>query len=93
MEDCKVAGMIFAPNPYSVLIVSPSVKLQESLATLMPVGEYYPVKTVYSTAEARRCILHNDFDLILINSPLPDDPGIGLAEDLCGGQTPGCFFW
>lgn len=81
--------MIFEPNPYSVLIVSPSSKLQESLSTLMPAGEYYPVKTVCSTAEARRCLLHKEFDLVLINSPLPDGPGIGLAEDLCGETEAG----
>lgn len=81
--------MIFDPNPYSVLIVSPSAKLQESLAPLMPSGEYDPVQTAHSAAEARRCLLHRDFDLILINSPLPDGPGIELAEDLCGETEAG----
>ena len=81
--------MIFEPNPYSVLIVSPSAKLQESLAPLMPAGEYDPVRTARSAAEAKRCLLHKDFDLVVINSPLPDEPGIGLAENLCGETEAG----
>lgn len=75
--------MIFEPNPYSVLIVSPSGKLREILAPLLPPGEYDPICTARSAAEAKRLLLQRDFDLILINSPLPDGPGIELAEDLC----------
>lgn len=75
--------MIFEPNPYSVLIVSSGGKLRESLAPLLPPGEYDPICTAHSAAEAKRLLLQRGFDLILINSPLPDDPGMGLAEDLC----------
>lgn len=81
--------MIFQPNPYSVLIVTSSGKLLESLSALLPPGEYDPVQTARSAGEARRCLLQRDFDLILINSPLPDGPGIGLAEDLCGETEAG----
>lgn len=75
--------MIFEPNPYSVLIVSPSGRLRESLAPLLPPGEYDPICTARSAGEAKRCLLQRDFDLVLINSPLPDGPGFDLAENLC----------
>lgn len=81
--------MVFEPNPYSVLIVSPSGKLRESLAPLLPPGEYDPICTARSAAEAKRMLLQQDFDLILINSPLPDGPGIEFAEDLCAQTEAG----
>lgn len=81
--------MVFEPNPYSVLIVSPGGRLRESLAPLLPPGEYAPVVSAHSAGEARRCLLGQEFDLIVINSPLPDGPGIQLAEDLCGETEAG----
>ncbi len=81
--------MVFEPNPYSVLIVSPSSRLLQNLTPLLPPGEYDPVQSVRSAAEAKRCLLQRDFDIIFINSPLPDGPGIELAEDLCGETEAG----
>lgn len=81
--------MVFEPNPYSVLIVSPGRGLRESLGPLLPPGSYSPVAEAHSAGEARRCLLRRDFDLILINAPLPDEPGIGLAQDLCGETEAG----
>lgn len=81
--------MVFEPNPYSVLIVSPTPRLQEGLSPLMPPGSFDPVCTARSGAEAKRRLLERDFDLVIINSPLPDGPGLPLAEDLCGGTEAG----
>lgn len=75
--------MIFQPNTYSVLLVSASKKLNQALSSLLSPGEYEPVVTAGSVGAAKRFLLEQDFDLVLINSPLPDDPGIELAEDVC----------
>lgn len=81
--------MVFEPNPYSVLIVSSGGRLRESLAPLLPPGEFDPICTARSEAEAKRLLVERDFDLIFINSPLPDGPGVELAEDLCGETEAG----
>lgn len=75
--------MIFQPNTYSVLLVSASKKLNRALFPLLSLGEYEPVVTAGSVGEAKRLLLEQEFDLVLINSPLPDAPGIELAEDVC----------
>lgn len=75
--------MVFQPNTYSVLLVSASKKLNQTLSSLLSPGEYEPVVTVGSVGAAKRLLLEQDFDLVLINSPLSDDPGIELAEDVC----------
>lgn len=75
--------MIFQPNTYSVLLVSASKKAADSLLSLLSPGEYQPVTAVKNIAGARRLLLEQDFDIVLINSPLTDGTGIELAEDVC----------
>ena len=75
--------MIFQPNPTSVLLVSASAKLNQALRDLLPLGEYDPVTGSSGEGEARRLLLEASFDLVLINSPLPDGAGVALAEEIC----------
>lgn len=42
-----------------------------------------------SVAEARRFLLDSPCDIVVINSPLPDDSGMGLAMDLCAASGAG----
>ena len=42
-----------------------------------------------SVAEARRRLVNASFDLILINSPLPDDAGLDFAQEICAGSDAG----
>lgn len=81
--------MIFQPNTYSVLLVSASKKTAGAISSLLPAGEYDPVVRAGSLGEARRRMLEREFDLLLINSPLPDGPGIELAEDACAQTDAG----
>ena len=75
--------LIFQERTYSVLIVSASEKLDNSLRALLPGTEYYPVQSARSVGEARRLLLGSSFDLVLINTPLKDDFGTQLAIDVC----------
>ncbi len=65
-----------------VLIVSSSDKVFEFLTDLLPPKEFYPVMRVQSAGEAKRTLLSTDFDLLIINTPLPDDFGMELALDM-----------
>ena len=75
--------MVFQERTYSVLLVTASDNFVNSIMPLLPVTDYWPVTTVRSVSEARRRIVETDFDIVLINAPLPDDFGMRLAIDIC----------
>ena len=68
---------------YSVLIVSASEKFQNALRSLLPETSCSPIVTVSHIGAAERARNGQDFDLVFVNSPLPDDAGIRFAIDCC----------
>ena len=66
---------------YSVLIISAAEKFNTALAALLPESKYSPVRTVSSISSAKQITAEYTFDLVIINSPLPDDAGIRFAID------------
>lgn len=81
--------MVFQEKTYSVLLVSASEKFNTATMDLLPMTDYWPVVTARSVSEARRRLLEQEFDIVLINAPLPDDFGIRLAIDVCGSSDAG----
>jgi len=81
--------VVFQERTYSVLIVTASDSFVSSVMPLLPVTDYWPVTTVRSVSEARRRIVETDFDIVLINAPLPDDFGMRLAIDICTNSGAG----
>ena len=71
---------------YSVLVVSASDKFNESVTSFLPEVHYSPIKTVSNISAAKRAWNDYSFDFIIINSPLPDDPGIRFAIDAAGSK-------
>ena len=76
-------------HAYSVLVVSASAKFNESVRSLLPERFYWPVTVLTDAAGARRELLENSYDLVVINTPLPDDFGMGLAIDVCASSGAG----
>lgn len=74
---------------YSVLLVSSSAKFNELLLDLFTENRYKPIIVVSDAASARRSLLENRFDIVLINTPLPDDFGTRLALDICEDSSTG----
>ena len=72
---------------YSALVVSAAEKLNTALSELLEGSHCRPVKIVSNISAAKRCWSDRSYDLVIINSPLPDDPGIRFAIDL--GNTGG----
>ena len=70
-------------HAYSVLVVSASAKFNESVRSLLPERFYWPVMVLADAAGARRELLENSYDLVVINTPLPDEFGTRLAQDIC----------
>jgi len=66
---------------YSVLIVSANDKFTTILTSLLPPEEYSPVTVVRDVGSARRALLETDRDIIIVNTPLPDEMGVNFAID------------
>jgi len=81
--------VIFQERTYSVLLVSASEKFNTSILTLLPPTDYWPVTIAKSVGEARRRLVEESFDIVLINAPLSDDFGMHLAMDICSNSGAG----
>ena len=64
---------------YSVLAVSTREKFHTSLRQLLPEDRYSPLRCVADVASARRCLLEQSYDIVIISAPLPDEFGSRLA--------------
>lgn len=73
----------------SVLVVSGSDKIYDFMVDLLPQKEFYPVARASSTGEARRLLVSQQYDILVINTPLPDDFGLDLALDYA--DSPMCI--
>lgn len=63
----------------SALIVSCSEKSAALLAEFLAKADIINITTVSNAGEARRLLIEQDFDLCIINTPLPDEFGESLA--------------
>lgn len=75
--------MIFREDTYGVLLVSASDKFNTVTASLLSGAEFWPVTVVKTAGEAHRRLLESQYDIVLVNTPLPDEFGTQLAEDAC----------
>ena len=66
---------------YSVLIVSAAERFSDALSVLLPPSRYQPICRVADISSAKRAVAEREFDFVIINSPLPDNPGIRFAID------------
>lgn len=72
---------------YSVLLISASDSFNEVIRALLPESTYDPVRTVSNIVAGKRACAERSFDLVIINSPLPDDSGIRFAIDICSSTS------
>ncbi len=83
--------MIEEGRAYAVLVVSSSEKMNEALKPLLTGNRYRKVSFAGSVATAKRLILENTYDFVIVNSPLPDDFGTKLAIDASSGKNTVCM--
>ena len=69
--------MVSAKN---VLIISESRTFLDSIKTVLPPDEF-SLTHADSGSQARRLIVSRDFDILVINAPLPDEHGLSFASD------------
>lgn len=85
--------MDLAVRSYKTLVVTSSEKFNETVLPLLSAASCVVTKTVSSGMEARREALENSFDIILINTSLPDEFGTKLALDLSGDSGVGIMLF
>lgn len=68
----------------STLIVSHSEKNLDAIYGMLQEASISQMMTVHSCGDARRLLLERDFDLVIINAPLPDETGESLARHIAG---------
>ncbi len=76
-------------NTYSVLAVSAAAKFHTSLREMLPEDRYSPLSAAFSVAEARRALLEQSFDIVIISTPLPDEFGTRLALHIIDKSSAG----
>lgn len=77
--------MIAGRIRHSLLIVSDSDKVYDYIMDLLPSGEFEPILKARSAGEAKRMLIADSVDIVIINTPLPDEYGVELALDLSEG--------
>lgn len=65
----------------SVLIVCGKAEVAHSMEAMLIREGFYPVNCAHSANEARRQFFYTQPDLMIISTPLPDEPGIDLIFD------------
>ena len=72
---------------YSVLVVSPAGRGADFLASVFDAPTFDPVVNALSAGEARRLLSSEQYDLIAVNSPLPDDTAVDFCIDAAQGPS------
>ncbi|MCR5143518.1 MAG: ANTAR domain-containing protein [Ruminococcus sp.] len=70
---------------YKVLVVSSQPKFNDSLESLIASRRHFEYEVQTSASSAKRRLLDRDYDIIIINAPLPDEDGVRLAIDRAAG--------
>lgn len=70
----------------SALIVSYTEKSAVYLAEFLAEASVTNITTLSNAGEARRMLLEKDFDLCIINTPLPDEFGESLARNIASKE-------
>ena len=78
---------------YSVLVVSSAEKFVKPMLEMLPEKMFDPIMTATDATQARRKLLENDFDIVIVNSPLKDEFGTRLALDICSKSSAGVLLF
>ena len=77
----------------AVLVVSSSEKFNTALLPFLPAARYAPVVCVGSVCAARQMLTERNFDMVLINAPLPDEFGARFALDVSTDSDAGVLLF
>ena len=75
--------MTLAKRIYNVLLVSAAKKGNTALRSFFSGERFGQITLVDTAARARRRMAEGEYDLVIINAPLPDEFGRRFAIDVC----------
>lgn len=64
-----------------VLIVSESSTFFDNISSILPKNQFFPIVYAKNGGDARRKLLENDYDILLIDCPLTDEHGVLFARN------------
>ena len=67
---------------FAILVISGAEQFDAIVKRSLPAGLFTAIDVRRSAATARRGVLERYYDIVVINSPLPDETGIDLAMDI-----------
>ena len=79
--------MSLKEQSYSVLIISAAEGFSSAVRSVLPENNFEPVHIAENVSRAKRMLAERDYDLVIINSPLPDDVGVNLSIDICSDSN------
>jgi response regulator NasT len=71
----------------SALIVSNTEKGVSFLSEILAEADFPSIYSCKTAGAARRRLIDSEYDLCIVNSPLPDEPGELLAKNIITGGT------
>ena len=74
--------MVFQSDPYRVLLVSAGEKFNASALALLPNTDFWPVTVAGNLSSARRHGVNAEYDIVIVNAPLPDGLGTDFAVEV-----------
>lgn len=83
--------MLFESHEYNTLVVSSSEKFDAVTRPILTDNNCQQLTFVTSVAAAKRAVLENSFDFVIINSPLPDEFGTKFAIDVSNNKNIVCL--
>ena len=70
-----------------MLIVSGGTRMLPYFSGLLPAASFFPVTQARSAGEARRTLLQAPADILIVDTPLPDEFGADFAVSMAEGST------
>lgn len=85
--------MLKEKAPVSVLVVSNGQKAVSYFNEILPERQFSPVISVSTAGEAKRKLIENSFDIVMVNTPLQDEFGVQFAIDLSHSSESGILLF
>lgn len=63
--------------------------MNETIRPLLPATDFWPLTVAASVNEARRRLSDTDYDIVIVNAPLPDSSGVRFSMDVCTDSEAG----
>lgn len=76
-------------DPYRILVVSASEKMADVVRDVLPGPQYRHPVCVSSMGDAKRMLVSQPFDILIVNTPLKDDFGVQASIDIAHQYTAG----